>query len=139
MREVLASWGIDPTRVVVADGSGLSRYNYVSARALVDVLERMHHEPRHASPFRATLPVAGQSGTLEARMVGTAAAGNVHAKTGSMSNVRALSGYVTSADGETLAFAVLANNFPGAADPILAVIDRLIDRVASSRREDSGR
>ncbi len=139
MREVLASWGIDPTRVVVADGSGLSRYNYVSARALVDVLERMHHEPRHASPFRATLPVAGQSGTLEARMVGTAAAGNVHAKTGSMSNVRALSGYVTSADGETLAFAVLANNFPGAADPILAVIDRLIDRVASSRREDSRR
>ena len=139
MREVLESWGIDPSRVIVADGSGLSRYNYVTARTLVDVLQRMHDDPRHAAPFRATLPVAAHSGTLETRLTGTAAAGNVHAKTGSMSNVRALSGYVTSADGEALAFAVLANNFPGPAGPILTVIDRLVDQLASSTRSDSGR
>ncbi|MDP6582702.1 MAG: D-alanyl-D-alanine carboxypeptidase/D-alanyl-D-alanine-endopeptidase [Vicinamibacterales bacterium] len=139
MREVLASWGVDPSRVIVADGSGLSRYNYVTARTLVDVLARMHDDPRHATPFRATLPVAARSGTLETRLTGSAAAGNVHAKTGSMSNVSALSGYVTSADGEALAFAVLANNFPGAAGPILGIIDRLVDQFASSTRSDSGR
>lgn len=138
VREVLESWGIDNTRFVIADGSGLSRYNYVTARTLVDVLQRMHTDPRHATPFRATLPVAARNGTLETRLTGTAAAGNVHAKTGSMSNVRALSGFVTSADGEPLAFAVLANNFPGPARPILAVIDRLVDQLASSTRSDSG-
>jgi D-alanyl-D-alanine carboxypeptidase/D-alanyl-D-alanine-endopeptidase (penicillin-binding protein 4) len=105
----------------------------------VDVLQRMHDDPRHASPFLATLPVAAQSGTLATRLTGTAAAGNAHAKTGSMSNVRALSGYVTSGDGEVLAFAVLANNFPGPAGPILAVIDRLVEQLALSTRSDSGR
>jgi len=138
MREVLESWGVDPSRMVVADGSGLSRYNYVTARTLVDVLQKMHDDPRHASPFLATLPVAARSGTLATRLRGTAAAGNVHAKTGSMSNVRALAGYVTSADGEVLAFAVLANNFPGPAGPILAVIDRLVEQLALSTRSDSG-
>ncbi len=139
VRAVLESWGIDPSRVIVADGSGLSRYNYVTARTLVDVLQRMHDDPRHAAPFLATLPVAGRSGTLEARLRGTAAAGNVHAKTGSMSNVRALSGYVTTADGDALAFAVLANNFPGPAGSILTLIDRLVDQLASSRRSDTER
>ena len=108
-------------------------------RTLVDVLQRMHDDPRHASPFLATLPVAARSGTLATRLTGTAAAGNAHAKTGSMSNVRALSGYVTSADGEVLAFAVLANNFSGPAGPILAVIDRLVEQLALSTRSDSGR
>ena len=139
MREVLESWGIDRSQVVVADASGLSRYNYVTARALVGVLQRMHDDPRHKAAYLATLPVAGKSGTLAARMTGTAAEGNVHAKTGSMSNVRALSGYVTSADGEPLAFAVLANNFPGPATPIVHVIDQLVDRLARSTRLDTGR
>ena len=56
-----------------------------------------------------------------------------------MSNVRALSGYVTSGDGEVLAFAVLANNVPGPAGPIFAVIDRLVEQLALSTRSDSGR
>ena len=138
MRAVLESWGVNPSRVIIADGSGLSRYNYVTARTLVDVLQRMHDDPRHASPFLATLPVAAQSGTLATRLTGTAAAGNVHAKTGSMSNVRALAGYVTSGDGNVLAFAVLANNFAGPAGPILAVIDCLVEQLALSTRSDSG-
>lgn len=139
MREVLESWGIDRSQVVVADASGLSRYNYVTARALVGVLQRMHDDPRHKAAYLASLPVAGQSGTLATRMTGTAAEGNVRAKTGSMSNVRALSGYVTSTDGEPLAFAVLANNFPGPATPVLRVIDQLVDRLARSTRLDTGR
>jgi len=139
MRDVLQSWGVNRSQIVVADGSGLSRYNYVTARALVDILQRMHDDPRHAAPYRDTLPVAGVSGTLASRLSGTAADGNVQAKTGSMTNVQALAGYVTSADGEALAFAVLANNFTGAAGPILGVIDDIVDQLASSRRSDSER
>lgn len=99
----------------------------------------MQDDPRHADAFMDTLPVAGVSGTLATRMVGTAAEGNARAKTGSMANVRTLSGYVTSADNERLAFAVLANNFPGSAAPILSVIDRLVEQLAQSTRSDSGR
>jgi D-alanyl-D-alanine carboxypeptidase/D-alanyl-D-alanine-endopeptidase (penicillin-binding protein 4) len=139
IRDVLEGWGIGPSDVIVADGSGLSRYNYVTARALVDVLGRMHADPRHASAFPHTLPVAGTSGTLATRLVGTASEGNVRAKTGSMTHVRALSGYVTADDDEQLAFAVLANNFAGAPAPILAVIDRLVDRLARSTRSERGR
>ena len=139
VREVLKSWGVDRSGVIVADGSGLSRYNYVTARTLVDVLRRMHDDPRHAAPFLATLPVAGRSGTLEARLTGTTVAGNVYAKTGSMSNVRALSGHMTTADGDVLAFAVLANNFPDPAGSILTVIDRQVVQLASSRRSDTER
>jgi D-alanyl-D-alanine carboxypeptidase/D-alanyl-D-alanine-endopeptidase (penicillin-binding protein 4) len=139
IRDVLETWEIGPSEVIVADGSSLSRYNYVTARALVDVLGRMQDDPRHADAFMDTLPVAGVSGTLATRMVGTAAEGNARAKTGSMANVRTLSGYVTSADNERLAFAVLANNFPGSAAPILSVIDRLVEQLAQSTRSDSGR
>jgi D-alanyl-D-alanine carboxypeptidase/D-alanyl-D-alanine-endopeptidase (penicillin-binding protein 4) len=139
MRNVLQSWGVNQSQIVVADGSGLSRYNYVTARALVDILQRMHDDPRHTAPYRNTLPVAGVSGSLTSRLNGTAAEGNVQAKTGSMTNVQALAGYVTSADGEALAFAVLANNFTGPPGPILDVIDSIVDQLASSRRSDSER
>ena len=67
-------------------------------------------------------------------MKGTAAEGNVRAKTGSMSNVRALSGYVTTADGEPLAFAILANNFETSADVVNHATDEIVVRLASFRR-----
>ena len=139
MREVLESWGVDPLRVVVADGSGC-RDTTMSPRArswtsCSGCTTTRGTRRRSWPPCRWPL----SSGTLATRLTGTAAAGNAHAKTGSMSNVRALSGYVTSADGEVLAFAMLANNFSGPAGPILAVIDRLVEQLALSTRSDSGR
>ena len=67
-------------------------------------------------------------------MKGTPAEGNARAKTGSMSNVRALSGYVTTADGEPLAFAIVANNFEVAADAITGATDAIVVRLAAFRR-----
>jgi D-alanyl-D-alanine carboxypeptidase/D-alanyl-D-alanine-endopeptidase (penicillin-binding protein 4) len=115
-RRVFAGWNIPPSTYVQADGSGLSRYDFVTAEMLVTILERMFRDPRHHDPFVATLPIAGKDGTISTRMKNTRAEGNAAAKTGSISNVRALSGYVRTRDGETLVFSMLANSFtiPGA-------------------------
>jgi PBP4 family serine-type D-alanyl-D-alanine carboxypeptidase len=93
------------------DGSGLSRYNYVTAATLTSLLEHMYRDPTHRDAFVATLPIAGKDGTLATRLRQTRAEGNALAKTGSISNVRALSGFVKTRDGETLVFSILANDF----------------------------
>jgi serine-type D-Ala-D-Ala carboxypeptidase/endopeptidase (penicillin-binding protein 4) len=80
------------------------------------------------------LPVAGVDGSLENRMNGTPAERNVRAKTGSMSNIRALAGYVTTRDGEHLAFVIIVNNFEGRAAAAVAAIDAIAVRLASFAR-----
>lgn len=129
--EVLAGWGIDGRRAVIADGSGLSRYTYLTAGALVEVLARAYRDPEHRAPILAALPVAGRDGTLRRRLAGTAAEGVVRAKTGSMSRVRALAGYVETAAGRPLAFAILANNFSAPAAEITRVIDEAAAALAA--------
>ena len=128
---VLAGWGVGADRAIVADGSGLSRYNYLTAGALVEVLARVYHDPRHRERFLATLPVAGRDGTLRRRMVGTAAEGVVRAKTGSLTRVRGLAGFAETAGGETVAFAILANNFSAAPGEVIRVIDDAVAALAA--------
>jgi D-alanyl-D-alanine carboxypeptidase/D-alanyl-D-alanine-endopeptidase (penicillin-binding protein 4) len=133
-RELLTGWGVAPDAYVLADGSGLSRYNYVTADAITRVLSRMAADPRHAANFEATLPIAGKDGTLARRLKGTPAENNVQAKTGSMSNIRALSGYVTTRDGERLVFSIIANNFNVPAETIDAAVDAAVVRLAEFTR-----
>jgi D-alanyl-D-alanine carboxypeptidase/D-alanyl-D-alanine-endopeptidase (penicillin-binding protein 4) len=111
----------------IVDGSGLSRRDAVSAEAVLAVLQRMH-DPSGGSPFVAALPVAGVDGTLSGRMRNTPAAGNVRAKTGTMSNIRSMAGYVKTRDGETLAFVAIINNFEGPG----AAANQALDAVAVS-------
>ena len=92
---ILGSWGVDAGELIDRDGSGLSRYDYVSPAALVTILTHISRDERLRAPFEATLPIAGRDGSLGNRMKGTPAEGNARAKTGSMSNVRALSGSVS--------------------------------------------
>jgi serine-type D-Ala-D-Ala carboxypeptidase/endopeptidase (penicillin-binding protein 4) len=92
------------------EGSGLSDDNMTTANAFVSLLEFMWRSPC-AKDFVAALPIAGVDGTLRYRMRGTAAAGNVRAKTGSLWWSRTLTGYVTSAAGEHLAFSLLLNRY----------------------------
>jgi serine-type D-Ala-D-Ala carboxypeptidase/endopeptidase (penicillin-binding protein 4) len=134
VQETLKAWGIGTDRYIQADGSGLSRYNYVSADLVVQILRRMYEDPRHRALFQDALPVAGVDGTLAARMTGTRAANNCRAKTGSFSNARALSGYVTSADGEILVFSMIANNFSVPQADVDALVDRAVARLADFRR-----
>lgn len=103
------SIGISPDDVQLTDGSGLSRGDLVTPQSMVQLLAYAARQPWGAN-FVATLPVAGQDGTLETRMRGTAAAGRVHAKTGLVEHVNSLSGYATSRRGAHLIFSIFGNN-----------------------------
>lgn len=133
-RAVLDEWGIEPLDVLLTDGSGLSRYNLISAKALSIVLGQVAADATLAVPFEASLPIAGQDGTLEGRMKGTRAEGNAHAKTGSFSNARSLAGYVRTADGERLAFVIMANNFATPPDVVERTMDAMVVRLAEFTR-----
>ena len=128
-REVLTGWGVPADSYVIADGSGLSRYDYVTADALVTILTRMWTDERHRGPWTAAMPVGGQDGTLASRMKGTALETNVQAKTGTIANVRALSGYLRTKAGEKLAFSIVANHFTAPSGTIDAVVERALARV----------
>ena len=129
----LEPWGVSPAGVVQVDGSGLSRYNYVTAATLVTVLTHVDQTDKMRGPFEGSLPIAGRDGTLAARMKGTAAEGNARAKSGTLANVRSLAGYVTSADGERLAFAIVANNFGTMPEVAIAAIDAIVVKLAEFR------
>jgi D-alanyl-D-alanine carboxypeptidase/D-alanyl-D-alanine-endopeptidase (penicillin-binding protein 4) len=130
----LSEWSIPPAALVVADGSGLSRYNLASPDAFVSILTHVYRDETLRGPFEAALPIAGRDGTLAQRMKGTAAEGNARAKTGALSNARALSGYVTTADGEPFVFSLIANNFGTTPDVVEKTIDAIVVRLAEFRR-----
>lgn len=114
------------------DGSGLSRYSLLSARGLVLVADAAARDPEGAA-LLDLLPVAGRSGTLAGRMTGTAAEGRVVAKTGSMTGVRALAGWVDTGDGERWPFAVCFAGFLAPQAEVIALQDRLLALAAASR------
>jgi D-alanyl-D-alanine carboxypeptidase/D-alanyl-D-alanine-endopeptidase (penicillin-binding protein 4) len=133
MRTRLETWGVPRDSHQLVDGSGLSRRDTISADALVTVLRRMF-DPTGTSSFMAGLPVAGVDGSLALRMKGTAAERTVRAKTGTMSNIRSLSGYATTRDNEHVAFAIMVNNFEGTGAQANDALDRIAVRLASFSR-----
>jgi serine-type D-Ala-D-Ala carboxypeptidase/endopeptidase (penicillin-binding protein 4) len=135
----LPAYGIDPARLSLQDGSGLSRMDQISPDQLVTLLAAAKNRPWFADWYTA-LPIAGQpdrmvGGTLRSRMQGTAAAGNVHAKTGSLTGVSSLSGYVTTTNGQQWVFSMVTNNSIGVNLKPLedAVAVRLAQEGASAR------
>jgi D-alanyl-D-alanine carboxypeptidase/D-alanyl-D-alanine-endopeptidase (penicillin-binding protein 4) len=134
VRAVLQGWNIDITGMIQADGSGLSRYNLIAPSTMVAILSHISGDERLRTAFEATLPVAGRSGTLENRMKGSAAVANARVKTGSLTGVRAMAGYVRAADGGTLTFAIFANNYGNSSAAINAAFDSIVIRLASFRR-----
>jgi D-alanyl-D-alanine carboxypeptidase/D-alanyl-D-alanine-endopeptidase (penicillin-binding protein 4) len=104
------AWKIPSDGYVVRDGSGLSRSDLVSPETIVSLLEVMRRSPNF-DLFYSSLPIAGVDGTIRTRMRDTPAQGNLRAKTGTLSMVRSLSGYVKTADGQLLEFSTLCNNW----------------------------
>jgi len=107
----LKTAGIAEGDVLFSDGSGLSRDDLVTPRAVVELLRYAASQPWRAD-YVSTFAIAGVDGTLETRMTRTAAAGLIQAKTGAIEHVRAMSGYATTLRGEHIVFAIFGNNNP---------------------------
>src|SRR5277367_1349537 len=111
-QDFYAAAGIASDDVIQTDGSGLSRHDLVTPRAIVTLLKYTQGQTWFA-PYYASLPVAGLDGSLQERMKGTVAAGRIHAKTGSVEHVRTLSGFAETPSGRRLIFSFLSNNQGG--------------------------
>lgn len=129
VRETLTTWGVPADSYVAWDGSGLSRYDYVSADAIVAILRHVWEDPKLRGPFVAALPVAARDGTLSSRMKGTVLDTNVEAKTGTISNVRSLSGYLETRAGEKLVFSMIVNHFTASSADVDAVVEKALARI----------
>lgn len=116
--------GLDATDTDLLDGSGLGRTDLMTPAGMVRLLRYMDAQPT-AAIWRGLLPIAGEDGTLDHRFRGTPAAGKLIAKTGSLSHVYTLSGYVTTRRGERLAFSLLSNNVDRPSKEIRGQLDRL--------------
>ncbi|MGC1877948.1 MAG: D-alanyl-D-alanine carboxypeptidase/D-alanyl-D-alanine-endopeptidase [Rhabdochlamydiaceae bacterium] len=112
VREFLArTVGLDVEKMVIMDGCGQSRYNLISAHQFVEFLSWMHKQFSCYSEFISSLPISGTDGTLRDRMLKSNVKGKVRAKTGAMTGISSLSGYLTTKDGEVMAFSILQNGF----------------------------
>ncbi len=100
----------NPKKYIIADGSGVSLYNYLSPQLLTDFLRYAYQHPHIYVPLRKSLPVAGIDGTLKNRMKKSPAYRKVFAKTGTLTGVTSLAGYADSASGHTLAFVIINQN-----------------------------
>jgi D-alanyl-D-alanine carboxypeptidase/D-alanyl-D-alanine-endopeptidase (penicillin-binding protein 4) len=125
--------GIADGDVVLPDGSGLSRRDLVTPRAIVQMLNYAATQP-WGDLYRSSLPVAGEDGTLSDRMKDTPAAGRIFAKTGTIEHVVALSGYATTTRGAHLIFSILANNN----DLHAQTADAVLDAIAVAMVEELG-
>ena len=107
MNRLIKKVGLDPKRYNIADGSGLSLYNYVTAELEVRMLRYAFKNNNIYLHLHPSLPQAGTDGTLRKRMTSPFTQGNVYAKTGTLSGISSLAGYCTAANGHRLAFAII--------------------------------
>lgn len=107
IRQLVQKLGLDPSRYVFADGSGLSLYNYVSPELEIRMLRYAYHNPHIYNHLLPALPIAGQDGTLRRRMTSPFTRGNVHAKTGTVAGISSLCGYLTAYNGHRLCFSII--------------------------------
>ena len=125
VKQRLNELGVDAQAYYLRDGSGLSRHNLVAPMAFIRVLAAMATLPE-AQTYRDSLPVAGVSGSLRNRLKGTMAQGIVRAKTGSMSGIISLSGYVNSPTYSPLVFSIILNQHDRSTSSMAKVIDEVV-------------
>ena len=107
VNKVIRKTGLNPSNYYIADGCGLSLYDYVSAEMVTRLLRLAYKDNAIYRALLPTMPIAGRDGTLQKRMRGTAAADNVHAKTGTVTSVSSLAGYCTASNGHHLCFTII--------------------------------
>jgi D-alanyl-D-alanine carboxypeptidase/D-alanyl-D-alanine-endopeptidase (penicillin-binding protein 4) len=125
IKPILFAVGVPPMQYVMVDGSGLASKNRASAEAFTKTLQGMAQSP-NAQVFRASLAVAGVSGTLKNRFRGTVAQGRLQAKTGTISGVTSLSGYLTPLNYPPIALSILTNYSNASTDTVQSAIDEIV-------------
>ncbi|MEZ2347267.1 D-alanyl-D-alanine carboxypeptidase/D-alanyl-D-alanine-endopeptidase [Terriglobus sp. RCC_193] len=123
--------GVDPEDFIFFDGSGLSGHDLVTPRAITTLLQYAATQPWFAA-WKATLPVGGEDGTLRARFPGAPMKDHVFAKTGTLSEARALSGYIDCASGQTLIFSVMVNAHTPRTSDDMKAMDRIVSAIAAT-------
>jgi D-alanyl-D-alanine carboxypeptidase/D-alanyl-D-alanine-endopeptidase (penicillin-binding protein 4) len=131
-RFLIDSVRIDSTAFYLDDGSGLSAGNLVTPGAFVQLLDYMARHPRRAA-FLAAIPRSGAPGSLLNRFTGSALAGRVVAKTGSITHVNTLSGYIDRGDGRHITFSIQANGHTVSYNRMLARIDAIVEEIGRTR------
>ncbi len=126
-KEWLNTIGISPEDIAIIDGSGLSHNNLVTAEQIIKLLWFIHNH-QDWEPFRESLSIGGQDGTLQHRLKDSNVAGHIYAKTGSMNNVRALSGFIFALNGREYLFSILINHYSASTSKI----DNLLDQIATT-------
>jgi len=124
MKAFLGEVGVDAGAYTLFDGSGLSRLDLVTPASVVKLLRFMYDSPARDN-WISLLPVGGKDGTLSTRLGEGPVVGRIHAKTGSLAHVSALSGYAERPDGRWLAFSMLVNNYNSPAADIRGIMDRI--------------
>lgn len=130
LADFLVSMGINPSMIVIKDGSGLSRNNLISPYGMARFLQAVYQSNIRAD-FMASLAKPGEKGTLQNRLIGSEAEKRVTAKTGSMNNVSTLAGYIKTKNNKTLAFCIMVNNFTEPISVIRNIQDLMVMRLAS--------
>jgi len=134
LKRFLLSAGLKPWDFDLTDASGLSRQDLVTPDGMVQLLRHMWKSP-HREIYAQSLPLAGEDGTLDWRFSRSSARGRIRAKTGTLTNITALSGYATAADGKVLAFSILANNFSAPVSYIRKLVDEICVEMIKERPE----
>ena len=134
---LLGEIGVDRGYYTFADGSGVSRYNLVTASLLTELLAYMFRNFAVMPEYLASLPVGGVDGTLTRRMRGMTAEGVLRAKTGTLRGLTALAGYTVTADGEMVAFSIIVSNYLGSVSPRRALQDKIGDILTRFSRQEA--
>ena len=115
----------------IVDGSGISRFDQVTAAAIVGLLEKVYFNIRQFDDFYNSLSIAGVDGTLHRRMIGTSAQNNFRGKTGTLNGVSSIAGYITTASQDDLIVCIMFEFTKGAASKYKAIQDRILQILAS--------
>jgi serine-type D-Ala-D-Ala carboxypeptidase/endopeptidase (penicillin-binding protein 4) len=115
--------------IYLVDGSGLSRTDAITARSLADVLLYMKKNSTYYNSYLQSIPVTGMEGTQRYYFQNSVLTGKAHAKTGSMTRVRSMAGYMVTQKGTNIVFAVMVNNFSGPSSEAVAQIEKLLERI----------
>jgi D-alanyl-D-alanine carboxypeptidase/D-alanyl-D-alanine-endopeptidase (penicillin-binding protein 4) len=121
---------IDLNNSVIVDGSGVSRYNLITPDQISTLLNTVFHDKKITKPYIESLPVAGKDGTLQDRMKDLK--GKVYAKTGSMTGVESLSGYIQTKHHSVLSFVILMNNFSMTENQAREFEDKIVEQLANT-------